>query len=429
MEETELVDTDLDEAGDDAEVAEAEMGLSLPAGQVCSAAVAGATARRSLLRVGSWCQCAYGEEVVGNSASCGEAGRRFNPRRLRGLDCRCARLEVSPGGSCCGQVAEAALRLMVRRPAGLKRWLRTSRGFDKDDALQRMARYCGEHDPEAEIRALASPPKAFNQVRWLFSRLSPRFPGEEESSGSLKKIAGVFKGLESEEEDTEEEAPRCSITPVAHACSARPQESFLGPSFVNAGVDGANATRAEQATLAATLQAFLIETLRAGWPARAYTFYTLYRELSGDGAGVYYDNKKYAQIGALPRHFFDISFKRLCFGNLAEGRCAYAKGRRHEREVGAFRVLNSLESTIFYSCNDPHGPCVPGMQPVFGYQRAFGRRKWHNSTTALGAIWASHYYVSAIEFGEGLWQPQEPGGAACGLEARFTPNRISKRSY
>merc|ERR1711924_91460 len=163
----------------------------------------------------------------------------------------------------------------------------------------------------------------------------------------------------------------CSVTAIPHACSALPAEAFLKPGFVNAGWDGSNKTRAEQATLATVLTNFILVALKgSSYPVRLYSFYHIYRELSGNGAGVYYDNTKNSMISRLRPHVRDIA-NRVCKGNLEAKDCEYGKGRRYERAIGAFRTLNALESSIFYSCNDPWGFCVPGFQPTWGFQESW----------------------------------------------------------
>lgn len=175
----------------------------------------------------------------------------------------------------------------------------------------------------------------------------------------------------------------------------------------------------KQATVAAMIRSVLISELGDTMAPtdRWLLFYRAYQALSDNRAGVYYPDVPFGDLLHLAKHADDILMR-------CKGRdCAYAKGLAHEREVGAIRCWNALESLLVYTCFDlTPGICSPYFTPILGV----------DGTISAADFWAIHNAWGQQNFGEAIWLPRlAPDGTTeyCAAQRRFTPNAVSKSSY
>jgi len=208
------------------------------------------------------------------------------------------------------------------------------------------------------------------------------------------------------------DAANCKPDPTSEVCTFVP-----GFAQVTSGV--AEQIRMRHATVAAVLRSVMLHTLSEDIDiiGRRLLFYRTYHYLTAMGAGVYYPDAVYGDLAYLMSHTWDILNR--CTGDI----CPYAKGIRHEKEVGAFRSWNALESMLLYNCFEPDATCTPWFTPLLS--------EIPNDISEAD-FFALHYAYGEAGFGEAIWLPFKAADNSttyCSARSQFTPNIVSDRPY
>mmetsp|Transcript_84056 Transcript_84056/g.148631 ORF Transcript_84056/g.148631 Transcript_84056/m.148631 type:complete len:444 (-) Transcript_84056:88-1419(-) len=207
-------------------------------------------------------------------------------------------------------------------------------------------------------------------------------------------------------------AANCKPDPASEVCTAV-------PAFAEIAGGVAEQIRMRHATVAAVLRSVVLHTLSEdiGITGRRLLFYRAYHNLTAMGAGVYYPDAVYGDLAYLVSHTWDILNR--CTGDF----CAYAQGIRHEKEVGAFRSWNALESLLLYNCFEADPECTPWFTPLLSEIP---------SDISEADFFAIHYAYGEAGFGEAIWLPYKAADNStkyCSARSQFTPNIVSYRPY